>query len=80
MNKDMKDMKDTETLRQYQKQVDIVKTQINYLNKDAKTVNLTLAVSIVIFGCYFCRTILDNSQRYQNMLSSGGIFKGDNCL
>lgn len=71
---------ETETLRQYEKQYMIINNKIAYLNRDTKYVNLTLAVSILLFGSYFCVNILDNSRRYQNMLSSGGIFGGKNCL
>jgi hypothetical protein len=69
---------ETETLRQYEKQYMMISTKLAYFNRDAKYVNVTLAVSIVLFGSYFCINIIDNSKRYANMLSSGGIF-GD-CL
>lgn len=71
---------DTETLRQYEKQYMLINSKLTYFNRDVKYVNVTLAVSILLFGSYFCVNILDNSRRYQNMLSSGGIFGGKDCL
>jgi len=71
---------DTETLRQYEKQYQLINSKLIYFNRDVKYVNVTLAVSILLFGSYFCVSILDNSRTYQNMLSSGGIFGGKDCL
>lgn len=73
-------LKDSEILRQYEKQYMLINNKLTYFNRDAKYVNITLAISILLFGSYFCVTILDNSRRYQNMLSSGGIFGGKDCL
>jgi hypothetical protein len=73
-------VQDTEVLRQYEKQYMYINNKLTYFNRDAKYVNVTLALSILLFGSYFCVTILDNSRRYQNMLSSGGVFGGKDCL
>jgi hypothetical protein len=73
-------IQETEVLRQYEKQYMFINNKLTYFNSDAKYVNVTLALTILLFGSYFCVTILDNSRRYQNMLSSGGIFGGKDCL
>jgi hypothetical protein len=57
-------------------------SRIEMLKKDTGYVNVTMAVSILLFGTYFCFNIFNNSVNYGNMLQSGGSFNGGggNCL
>lgn len=64
---------------QYTNQVTTVKTQLTMMKRDTKYVNISMSILILMFGSYFCVTILNNTRAYQNMLvSSGDVFR--NCL
>lgn len=66
-------------LEQYTNQVNAVQSQIVKMKRDTKYVNLSMSIMILLFGSYFCVTILNNTRNYQNMLTSGGILFRD-CL
>ena len=66
-------------LEQYTNQVNAVQAQIVKMKRDTKYVNLSMSIMILLFGSYFCVTILNNTRNYQNMLTSGGILFRD-CL
>lgn len=64
---------------QYTNQTNAVQSQIIKMKRDTKYVNLSMSILILMFGSYFCVTILNNTRNYQNMLISGGtVFR--NCL
>ena len=64
---------------QYINQTNSVQSQINKMKRDTKYVNLSMSILILMFGSYFCISILNNTRNYQNMLgSSGNVFT--NCL
>ena len=63
----------------YTNQVNTVKAQLNMMKRDTKYVNLSMSILILMFGSYFCVTILNNTRAYQNMLvSSGDVYR--DCL
>ena len=66
-------------LDQYTSQANAVQSQIIKMKRDTKYVNLSMSIMILMFGSYFCVSILNNTRNYQNMLvSSGNVFR--NCL
>lgn len=66
-------------LEQYTNQTNAVQSQIIKMKRDTKYVNLSMSILILMFGSYFCVTILNNTRNYQNMLVSGGTVFRD-CL
>lgn len=66
-------------LEQYTNQTNAVQSQIIKMKRDTKYVNLSMSILILMFGSYFCVTILNNTRNYQNMLVSGGTIFRD-CL
>lgn len=66
-------------LEQYTNQTNAVQSQIIKMKRDTKYVNLSMSIMILMFGSYFCVTILNNTRNYQNMLVSGGTIFRD-CL
>jgi len=66
-------------LEQYTKQTNAVQSQIIKMKRDTKYVNLSMSIMILMFGSYFCVSILNNTRNYQNMLVSGGTVFRD-CL
>ena len=66
-------------LEQYTNQTIAVESQLNKMKRDTKYVNLSMSILILLFGSYFCVTILNNTRNYQSMLISGGtVYR--NCL
>jgi hypothetical protein len=66
-------------LEQYTNQTNAVESQIIKMKRDTKYVNLSMSILILMFGSYFCVSILNNTRNYQNMLVSGGTVFRD-CL
>lgn len=66
-------------LEKYTNAVQRVDVQLVNMQRDTKYVNMSMALMILMFGAYFCTNILNNTVRYESMLTSGGVLR-NNCL
>lgn len=68
-----------EMLKDYMNRYQNINAQLISMERESGYLNIVMAASILLFGAYFCTKIMNNTDQYQSLLTSGGSFIKD-CL